>query len=289
MLRELLLSMRPKQWTKNLVIFAALVFDLKLGDLTFLSRAVAAFVIFSALSSAVYLINDLVDMDRDRAHPEKRNRPLAAGRLNPTWAGGAAGLLSLGALPAAFYVDQLLGLIGLGYLLIQIAYSLVLKNLVILDVITVALGFVLRVGAGAVVVEVERFSPWLYICMTLLALFLALSKRRHELVLLESGAGEHRKILREYSSGLLEEMIAVVTSATVIAYSLYTFSAENLPSNHAMMLTIPFVLYGVFRYLFIVHQRDLAGSPEEALVRDAPLVANNLLWGVAVVAILYLF
>lgn len=289
MLRELFASMRPKQWTKNLVIFAALVFDLKLDDLTFLWRAAATFVIFCALSSAVYLINDLVDMERDRAHPEKRHRPLAAGRLDPTWAGGAAGLLSLAALPAAFYLDALLGAIGLGYLLIQIAYSLLLKNLVILDVITVAVGFVLRVGAGAVVVEVERFSPWLYICMTLLALFLALSKRRHELVLLESGASEHRAILQEYSASLLEEMIAVVTSATVIAYSLYTFSAENLPSNHAMMLTIPFVLYGVFRYLYIVHRRDLAGSPEEALIRDAPLVVNNLLWAVAVVGILYFF
>lgn len=289
MLKELLISMRPKQWTKNLFVFAALVFDLKLLDLAALTRTVTAFLIFCALSSSVYLLNDLVDVEKDRQHPTKRFRPLAAGQISPSLVLWASVVLAATGLILSALLDPLFGLVAFAYLLLQTAYTFLLKNLAIVDVLTVAAGFVLRVMAGVAVVQASRFSPWLYICTTLLALFLALSKRRHELVLLEANADRHRRILAEYTPELLEEMISVVSSATVIAYSLYTFSAENLPQNNAMMLTIPFVIYGIFRYLYIVHRKNLAGSPEEALLQDQPLMANNLLWGLIVIIILYLF
>ncbi|MBI3287768.1 MAG: decaprenyl-phosphate phosphoribosyltransferase [Chloroflexi bacterium] len=289
MLSALLIAARPKQWTKNLFIFAALVFDRKLFEADPLAKTIYAFILFVALSSSVYLVNDVADLEKDRQHPTKRHRPIAAGVLSTHIALVAAVVLGISALILGTLLDPRFGLIELAYLVLQTAYTYFLKHWAIVDVLTVAGGFVLRVMAGTVVIEAERFSPWLYICITLLALFLGLSKRCHELVLLEGQANLHRRILAEYTPELLEEMIAVVTSATVIAYSLYTFSAENLPSNHAMMLTIPFVLYGVFRYLYIVHRKDLAGSPEEALLRDVPLIVNNLLWGAAVVLILYWF
>lgn len=287
MLKALLTSVRPKQWTKNLFVYAALVFDRKLDNPAALWETTAVFLLFCALSSSVYLINDLVDLEKDRQHPTKRFRPLAAGTLSPRWALAASLVLAAVALPLAFWLEPILGIVAGGYLVLQTAYTFLLKNLAIVDVLSVAAGFVLRVMAGVAVVEASRFSPWLYICTTLLALFLALSKRRHELVILEANADRHRRILAEYTPELLEEMISVVSSATVIAYSLYTFSAENLPQNHAMMLTIPFVIYGIFRYLYIVHRKNLAGSPEEALLQDRPLMANNLLWGLMVVIILY--
>jgi len=289
MLKELIVSMRPKQWTKNIFLFAALIFDLKLFDPALLGKTIAAFALFCLLSSTVYLINDLADIERDRLHPTKRNRPLPAGRLPLSWAIGAAIVLAAISLPLSFYLDLAFGLIALSYLLLQVAYSFALKNVVILDVMTVAAGFVLRVAAGAVVAQAERFSPWLYVCTTLLALFIALGRRREELILLEDNANQHRKILEEYSPAFIDEMLNVVTAATIIAYSLYTFSAENLPANKSMMLTIPFVIYGLLRYLYLIHQKNMGGSPEEIVLKDIPLLVNNLLWGLTAVIILYLF
>lgn len=288
-MKQLLITMRPRQWTKNLFIFAALLFDLKLFDLTYAVRTVLAFVLFCVLSGCVYLINDLTDIEKDRQHPVKRNRPLASGKLKRSWAVAAAVVVPPITLSLCFLLQPLFGLIALAYFVIQLLYSLGLKNVVILDVLIIAAGFVLRVAAGAAVAEAQRFSPWIYVCITLLALFLALGKRRNELTLLDANALEHRKVLQEYSPELLDEMIALVTSSTVIAYSLYTFSAENLPANKAMMLTIPFVLYSIFRYLYLIHEKNLGGSPEEILIRDAPFIVSNLCWGAVVVLILYAF
>ena len=289
MLKQLLITMRPKQWTKNLFIFAALLFDLKLFDLAYVSKTILAFILFCILSGSVYLVNDLADLQKDRQHPVKKNRPLASGKLSRSWAVTAAVVLPLIALSLSFLLNPMFGLVGLTYFVIQLAYSFLLKNVVILDVLVIATGFVLRVAAGSVVAEAERFSPWLYVCVTLLALFLGLGKRRNELVLLDANALQHRKVLREYSPQLLDEMMALVTSSTLIAYSLYTFSAENLPANKSMMLTIPFVLYSIFRYLYLIHQKNLGGSPEEILVRDVPFIISNLCWGIVVVLILYIF
>jgi 4-hydroxybenzoate polyprenyltransferase len=289
MFKQLLVTMRPKQWTKNVFIFPALVFDLKLLDLTYVAKTIVAFILFCILSGCVYLINDLVDIEKDRQHPIKRNRPLPSGKLKKSWAMSTAIVLPLITLPLSFLFNPLFGLVALTYFIIQLAYSFVLKNIVILDVMVIATGFVLRVAAGSVVAEAERFSPWLYVCVTLLALFMALGKRRNELVLLDTNADQHRSILQEYSPQLLDEMMALVTSSTVIAYSLYTFSAENLPANKSMMLTIPFFLYSILRYLYLIHQKNLGGSPEEILIGDVPFIISNLLWGITVVLILYIF
>ncbi len=287
MLVNLLKTMRPKQWSKNVFIFTALVFDEKLFTPAPLLRTIAAFVLFCLTSSAVYLINDVADIEKDRQHPTKRLRPLPAGQLKPSVAIAAGALIPLITLPLSFLLDLKFGLIILTYLLTMIAYSFALKNIIILDVLTVAAGFVLRVAAGAIVVDVERFSPWLYICATLVALFIGFSRRRHELVLLPENAKTHRASLNEYNLPLLDEMISVVTSATVIAYSLYTFSAPNLPANHAMMLTIPFVLYGVFRYLYLIHVKNKGGTPEEIFLSDLPMIIALGLWALAVIAVLY--
>lgn len=287
MLRLLLKSMRPKQWTKNVFVWAALVFDRKLFQIQYLLPTLAGFAIFCMLSSAVYLINDLVDIERDRLHPVKRNRPLASGQLRKSVAVVAAALIIAICVPAAFALNTAFGLISLAYLALMIAYSFYLKNRVIVDVMTIAAGFVLRVAGGVALVNVERFSPWLYICMTLLALFLGFSKRRHELALLAQDANNHRAILDEYSLRFLDEMINVVASSTVIAYSLYTFFAPNVPANHTMMLTIPFVLYGIFRYLYLIHIKQEGGSPEELLLKDKPFFLNVILFGIAVIIVMY--
>lgn len=280
-------AMRPKQWPKNAFVFAALVFDGELFIMTQLGRTILAAVLFSVMSGVVYLINDLVDIEKDRQHPEKRNRPLASGQLSTTTAMGAAAGIAGISLPLAFLLDVPFGIVLVGYLVLQIAYSLALKDMVIVDVLTVAAGFVLRSVGGAVVIGVTA-SPWLYVCTTLFALFIGFSRRRHELVLLEAEAVNHRASLDEYSVHLLDHMIATAASTTVIAYSLYTFLAPNVPGNHAMMLTIPFVLYGVFRYLYLIHVRDEGGSPEETLLRDRALLINVALWGLTVIVILYL-
>ena len=284
--RGLIREMRPKQWTKNLLLFFGLIFAQKLTDPYLLGLATAGFVVFCAASSAIYIVNDLVDLERDRHHPGKRNRPLAAGVVTPSQAVVLAVVLLVFAIVGAFALRPEFGVITLAYLALMVAYSFWLKHIVLIDVFAIAAGFVIRAVAGAVVVGVP-ISPWLYVCTVLAALFVALAKRRHELLLLSTGAGRHRRILEEYSPELLDQLITVVTAATVMAYSLYTFSAENLPKNHAMMLTLPFVLYGIFRYLYLMYMKDGGGSPEEVLIRDAPFLVNAVLWMATAVAILY--
>jgi 4-hydroxybenzoate polyprenyltransferase len=289
LVRELITAMHPRRWLKNIFMFAALVFGMKLTMPDLIGRSVVAFICLCLLSSASYLINDLVDTERDRYHPAKRDRPLAAARLKRSWALGAAVVLAAISLSMAFLVDLRLGLVASAFLGIEIGYSLLLTNFVILDVLAIAGAFVLRVLCGSVVARATTFSPWLYVCASFLALFLALCKRRNELIVLGELAAKHRKVLADYSSGLLVEMISVVSSSTVISYSLYTFWGAHVPENNSMMLTIPFVLYGIMRYLLLMQRRDLPGSPEEILIKDPPLAINNLLWGSAVLLILYLF
>lgn len=284
----LIAAMRPKQWTKNALLFVGLIFAFKLGDARLVALSGLGFVLFCLLSSAMYLINDLADLEQDRQHPLKKHRPLAAGLLSPKLAGVVAGILLCASLPISFVLGTGFGFVALAYVVLTLAYSSFLKHVVIVDVFTIAAGFVLRGMAGALAIDVP-ISPWLYVCTILGALFLALTKRRHELLLLNDGAGAHRRILEEYTPYLLDQMIMIVTSTTLIAYSLYTFSAENLPKNHAMMVTIPFVLYGIFRYLYLAHQKDAGGSPEDVLLRDRPLLADIVLWAITSSAVLYLF
>lgn len=287
MIKALLQTMRFKQWSKNIFIFGALVFDKKLFVLDHLFRTLAAFAMFCLLSSVVYIINDVGDIEKDRQHPVKRNRPLASGRLKPSVAMGAAAGILVVLLPLAFALDVGFGLIALAYLVNNVLYTFWLKDVVIIDVLSVAGGFVLRVGAGVAVIPTERFSPWIYVCMTLLALFLGFGKRRHELALLTADANNHRRVLDDYSLPFLDEMMGVVTASTVMAYAIYTFSAEGLPSNHSMMLTVPFVLYAIFRYLYLIHVRGEGGAPEEILLSDRPFLLDVTLWGVLVVILLY--
>jgi 4-hydroxybenzoate polyprenyltransferase len=280
--------MRPRQWLKNGLVYAALFFDRKVIDLESLARTTAAFIFLCMVSSAVYIMNDLADVENDRQHPTKKTRPLAAGELNPTVAIIAAVLLALGGLGAGFYLSQALGWILLTYLLIQIAYTFYFKHVVLLDVIFVASGFILRVAAGVAVISVERFSPWLYVCTGLLALLIALGRRRHELSLMGLEAGNHRAILDEYSIDLIDRLIGIVASAALVAYSLYTFMAEGLPENNLMMLTIPFVMYGIFRYLYLIHVRHEGGAPEDIFIRDRPMQLALFFWAVVVFFALYI-
>lgn len=287
MRHPLLKAMRPKQWTKNVFVFAALFFDARLFDLRALVKSGIAFGVFCAVSSAIYLINDILDIESDRLHPVKRWRPLASGALSPRTAWWAAVALSLGGLAIAFVTDRQLFLITAIYIGVMLLYNWKLKHIVIIDVMTVALGFVIRVSAGAAIVHVARFSPWLYVCTTLLALFISINKRRHELVLLQQEANNHRAALEEYSVPFLDEMNSLVTATTLAAYSFYTFSAPNLPPNHTMMLTIPFVMYGLFRYLYLVHVKKLGGSPEEIVLSDRPLLLDIFLWALTSGFVLY--
>jgi 4-hydroxybenzoate polyprenyltransferase len=285
----LLRTFRPRQWIKNGFVFMALLFDGKLFVWPLLFETTVAFMLFCMISSTVYIINDLADLEKDRLHPKKRRRALPSGQLKPGFAILAAILILAISLPLAFWLDPLFCAIMLAYFLIMVAYSFVLKNLVIIDVMVVAGGFVLRVAAGVIVADAERFSPWLYVCTIFLALFLAIGKRRHELVLLAEEANSHRKILDEYSVQFLDQMTNLVTTAAIISYSLYTFSAVNLPANHAMMLTIPFVIYGVFRYQYLIHVKGEGGAPEMLLYTDLPFLLDLVLWGIAVVLVMYVF
>jgi len=288
MLIALFKTMRPKQWTKNIFFFAALAFDAKLFNPNYLLPSLAGFVLLCLTAGTVYLINDLVDLKKDQQHPVKRKRPLPSGRLSRPAAIGAAALFILVGQPLGYLLDPGFGLILSTYLVLHICYSFLLKNLVLIDVLTIAAGFVLRVGAGVALVDVERFSPWLYVCMTFLALFMGFGKRRHELQLLGADANNHRAILDEYTLPLLDQLISIVLAGTISAYAFYTFSAVGLPKNHLMMLTIPFVLYGIFRYLYLIHVKEKGGAPEEILLGDLPFIINALLWGGGVVTVLYL-
>jgi 4-hydroxybenzoate polyprenyltransferase len=281
--------MRPRQWPKNAFVFVALFFDGKLLDAESLLRTTAAFILLCLMSSAVYLMNDLSDIEADRQHPTKRLRPLPAGQLSPTVAAIAAVLFAVGSLIAGYLLSPEFALILLTYLLSQIAYTYWLKNVVLFDVLIVTLGFVLRIAAGVAVIEVERFSPWLYLFGGFLALFLVLGKRRHELILLGDEAGKHRKILSEYNLDLIDRMLSLVTTSALVFYSLYTFLAEGLPTNHTMMLTIPFLMYGIFRYLYLIHVRQEGGAPEEIALRDRPLQATIALFALTVFIVIYVF
>ncbi|MBK8419185.1 decaprenyl-phosphate phosphoribosyltransferase [Candidatus Villigracilis saccharophilus] len=289
MISALLKTMRPRQWaTKNIFIFAAIVFDKQLFIVDSFLRTLAGFALFCLISSSVYIFNDLADIEADRQHPEKKKRPIPSGKLPvpAAWAAGfflAVFTLGTGYLlaPSFAYV------IGL-YFLINMAYSKWLKHIPIIDVLVISAGFVLRVGAGVTLIQVERFSPWLYVVMTLLSLFLGFGKRRAELALLAQGAGSHRKVLDGYTLPLLDQYIMIVSGTTIVAYSLYTFSAPNLPQNHSMMLTIPFVVYTIFRYLYLIEVKHAGGAPEEILLSDRPFQIAMFLWGATVIAIFYL-
>jgi 4-hydroxybenzoate polyprenyltransferase len=287
MFAGLIKTMRPKQWVKNIFVFAPLIFDVKLTSPYYLGRTIAGFVLLCLVSGAVYIVNDLVDIEKDRQHPKKRLRPLPSGQLDIAPAIIFAVLIPLISLPAGFLLDPVFGAILAGYLLIQIAYSFWLKNIVIIDVLLIAAGFLLRVAAGVPLAEAERFSPWLYVSMMLLALLIGFGKRRHELVLLKENANAHRQSLQEYNLPLLDQAITIVTASTLLTYALYTFSAPNLPPDHSMMLTIPFVLYGIFRYLYLIHVKGMGGAPEEIVFSDHPLQITVLLWGLGIVLVIY--
>ena len=294
-LRALLRATRPKQWVKNAVVGVAFIFSIHQAWqprspetwVPLLARTGLAFIAFSLVSAAEYLINDLRDLEADKLHPRKRLRPLAAGTLRPPLAVGAAIVLGMAGLVLGAVLDMRFGLLLLAYALITLAYSFRLKHIVIVDVLTIAIGFVLRAAGGALVIGVP-ISPWLYLCTILGALFLAITKRRHELIF-SGGVRCTPRCTRRLHAELLDQMTSIVTAATVVAYSLYTVTAENLPANHAMLATLPFVLYGVFRYLFLVYSRDDGGSPEEVLLRDRPLLIDIVLWLFSAAAILFVF
>ena len=288
MLKAFIREMRPRQWAKNVFIFAALVFDEQLTQKEPLLRTIAGFILLCLISSAVYIMNDIADVESDRQHPTKRNRPIAAGQLSVPLALVLAVAMAAFALATGFALEPGFGWIITLYFVINLLYSLWLKHKPIIDVMIIAAGFVLRVAAGVVLIEVTRFSPWLYVCTTLLALIIGFGKRRAEIILLSDGANAHRKVLDGYTIGFLDQLIVVVSATTIMAYSLYTFSALNLPSNHLMMLTIPFVVYGVFRYLYLIHVEDAGGAPEELILSDRPLLATLVLWGLLAVVILYI-
>ncbi len=284
----LVISLRPEQWTKNLLLFAGLIFGGRLLEPSAVLDAGAAFVIFCALSGSIYLFNDVWDQDADRGHPLKQTRPIAAGDLTARTALSAAVVLAAVALAAAFLISAALGAVAAGYVLLLLVYSAALKHVVIIDVLTIAAGFVLRAIAGALAVNVP-IGAWLLSCTTLLALFLALSKRRHELILLGEDAVDHRRILEEYSPYLLDQMIAVVTTSTLIAYAVFATSADTAQrlGTSRLFWTIPFVLYGIFRYLYLVHQKRGGGSPAALLATDRPLLACVVLWVGTVAVLMY--
>jgi 4-hydroxybenzoate polyprenyltransferase len=290
MLKYVLKAMRPKQWTKNAFVFAALIFDRKLFDLNSLERTLMTFGLFCLLASSVYIINDIMDIEADRSHPVKKNRPIASGMLPVSLAIIVAILLLAVALAGSYLLYIGTFVIFLIYFLLNLAYSKWLKHIAIIDVLVIAACFVLRVAAGVSVIQVERFSPWLYVVTTLFALYLGFGKRRAELsVLIPENTTSHRRVLAGYSIDFIDQLITIVSATTIIAYSLYTFSAPNLPENHAMMLTIPFVLYGIFRYLSLIQINKKGGEPEDLLLNDRPLQITIVLWGIAVILIFYLF
>ncbi len=284
----LLKAMRPQQWTKNVLLFPALLFSQNLFHWRETVLVCAACAVFCLLSSGVYLLNDLLDIENDRAHPLKRHRPLASGALPIPVGMAACAFLSVSALAAAFWLSTPFAWTAVAYFLLQVAYTVRLKHVVILDVGCIAAGFVLRAIAGGQVIAVT-ISSWLLICAMLLSLFLALGKRRHELLLLEDGATAHRRILGEYTLDLLDQMISIVTAATVVCYTFYTVAPETVAKfgTTRLVFTVPFVLYGIFRYLYLIHRRQMGGSPEKALLNDGASLVNLVLYGLAVVAILY--
>jgi 4-hydroxybenzoate polyprenyltransferase len=288
MFKHLLKAMRLRQWTKNGFIFFGLIFDKQLFQSGPFVKTLEGFFLFCLISSSVYLFNDIADIEADRKHPEKKKRPLASGELPVNVATVSAAVLAVVSLSLGYLLaPAFAGILAL-YFAINLLYSRWLKHVPILDVLIVSSGFVLRVAAGVTLITVERFSPWLYMITVLFSLYIGLGKRRAEMNLLAQGAGAHRKVLDGYTIPLLDQYITIVSGMTIIAYSLYTFSAPNLPESHSMMLTIPFVVYGIFRYLQLIQTGNAAGSPDEVALKDRPLQATVLLWGLAVIAVFYL-
>jgi 4-hydroxybenzoate polyprenyltransferase len=288
MFSALIKAMRPRQWTKNGFIFFGLIFDKQLFLQGPFLRTLAGFGLFCLISSTVYLFNDIFDVEADRNHPEKKFRPIASGKLPIPVAWTAALVLTVIAVPLAFLLSPIFALILTSYLLTNLLYSRWLKHVSILDVLIVSSGFVLRVAAGVALITVVRFSPWLYMITILFSLYIGLGKRRAEMNLLAQGASGHRKVFEGYTIPLLDQYITIVSGMTIVAYSLYTFSAPNLPDNHSMMLTIPFVVYGIFRYLQLIQLGHAAGAPDEVALKDRPLQTTVVLWGLTVIAIFYL-
>ena len=288
-LRALIKSMRLRQWPKNLFILAAVIFDGQLFNRASLLVSIAGVLVFCLISSSVYLINDVKDIESDRQHPVKKNRPIASGKLPVQVAITAAVVLLVISFPAAYLLSPGFAIISGIYFLINLAYSFHLKHVPLIDVLIIAAGFVLRVAAGVTLIAVQRFSPWMYVVTTLLALFIGFGKRRAELMQLSIDANNHRRVLDGYSIPFLDQLITIVSSSTILTYSLYTFSAPNLPENHSMMLTIPFVLYGIFRYLYLIQIKGEGGAPEELVLTDRPLQVTILLFGLAVFLVFYVF
>ena len=285
---EIVKSLRPYQWTKNHFVFAPLIFSQNIFNFSMVLESVFAFAVFCVLSGAVYILNDLRDMDEDKLHPLKSQRPLASGKLGKKPANVAMIVFFGLGLGAGLALNLNFFFMALAYVVLQVLYSGWLKHVVILDVLLIAAGFLIRVVAGGLAIRVE-ISHWLLICMFLLALFLALSKRRHELILLNDQAVNHRPILKDYSPYLLDQMISVVTASTVVAYCLYTISAETIAKfgTDYLVLTVPFVLYGIFRYLYLIHQKSEGGNPESLIIKDKPFLVGILLWIVSAILILY--
>ncbi len=282
-------SMRPRQWTKNVVVFAALVLTLQLGEPQKTLATTLTFVLFCAVSSAVYLLNDIVDIESDRRHPVKRERPLAAGDISPTTALIVAALLSLAGIIGGFWVRQLLGWVVVAYLVLQLSYSLYLKHLVIIDALTIAGGFVLRVLAGGAAID-RPISPYLYLSVIFLALFQGFAKRRHELKVLAEDASGHRQSLNEYTTHLLDHFIMIAAASTIVTYALYAITTEQRPSSvsaNVLLMTVAFVIYAIFRYLYLVYVHGMGGAPEEILLRDRPMQLSVLGWGVYLLLLLY--
>jgi 4-hydroxybenzoate polyprenyltransferase len=283
------LSMRPEQWIKNFFVFTALLFSKNLFNLTKDVEAFIGFAIFCMVTGCTYLINDLVDLEKDKLHPIKSLRPLASGKIKKTTAVKVVVLVCIPSFLFAFSNNIHFGIIVLIYFLLNVGYSMFLKNIVIIDVVTIAAGFVLRVLGGAVVINVVA-SQWLILCAILLSLFLGFSKRRHELVLLEDNAAHHREVLEHYSTYYLDQMISVVTASTLICYALYTMSRDTFEKlgTTKLIYTIPFVLYGIFRYLYLVHQKEKGGSPTEVMFTDKPMIINVGMWIIASIVFIYI-
>ena len=294
--KALIIATRPKQWTKNAIIYFAFFFSLEEAAqlreldpaLTAFAETTAAFALFCALTEAVYLVNDIVDIEKDRLHPKKQFRPIPAGRLSVRAAWTAAVLLTIVSLGLSFVLQPQFGAVATGYFVLMMGYSFVLKKVVLLDIFSISAGFVLRAVAGAAVLAVP-ISPWLYICTALGSLLIALGKRRSELVAAGTSAASQRDALAYYDTPLVDQFISIVAPSTLVAYTLYTFTAENLPENHSMMLTIPFAVYGLFRYVYLIHTRTLGERPEDMLVSDVPLIATIALWLASAATVLVVF
>ncbi|MDT9719827.1 decaprenyl-phosphate phosphoribosyltransferase [Paenibacillus sp. ClWae2A] len=277
--------LRPKQWTKNLLLFAALLFSFEEIRTETILATLLGFILFSLVAGCVYILNDFVDRDRDRQHPVKKYRPMASGQVNPSHALLFGIILLILSVGTAFMMNPLFGVLCIVYFLLNVSYSFVLKHLVILDMMTIAAGFVLRAIAGGVLIHVP-FTPWFLICTMLLSLFLAIGKRRNELTLLEGNTGSHRKVLDNYSITLLDQFNTIVTTATIISYSLFTFTSDR--TIH-LMWTIPLVIYGMFRYLYLIHMKNQGGSPDRVLFEDKPILITVMLYVISVITIFAIF